>query len=71
MTDKHGQIVRLWPFRPEIRLALRLRYRVWWDCKFLPLLDRLGAVETRRPQARRRGFRLCHRRGSSPKGIGT
>ncbi|MBB3237347.1 hypothetical protein FHS20_004244 [Phyllobacterium endophyticum] len=52
MTEKPGHVVRLEPFRPEYRLALRFRFRLWWDCKFLPLLDRLDRAEVRR-QVRR------------------
>ncbi|MBB3234460.1 hypothetical protein FHS20_001300 [Phyllobacterium endophyticum] len=67
MTEKPGQVVRLEAFRPEYRFALRFRFRVWWDFKFLPLLDRLKTIENQ-PQARRRGFRLCHRKGLPTRG---
>jgi hypothetical protein len=60
MSEKTGQVVRLEAFRPDFRFALRFRFRVWWDFKFLPLLDRLKTIENR-PQTRRRGFRLSRR----------
>ncbi|MBB3237365.1 hypothetical protein FHS20_004262 [Phyllobacterium endophyticum] len=47
MTEKPGQVVRLEAFRLEYRFSLCFRFRVWWDFKFLPLLNRPARADKR------------------------